>query len=133
MYRLLVHNDALHDFEAIWEDDPEAAARLAVMLQEIKGSQVLLDSLTDQGFGGPDTVGFNVSRWQEFWRRGENLWRLKVWTLAERLLSYRVIYAYTPVKRQYYVLGIVHRSFGYERDHLFTKRILAAYKDVCDV
>mgnify|MGYP002713151868 CR=1 FL=1 len=130
MFSLLVHKDALEDFEEIWQSAPEDAARIATLLQEIKSSQALLDSLTEHGFGDAAVDGFNVKRWQEHWRDGKDLWRLKVWALGRHMLDYRVIYAYIPGKQRYHVLGIVHRSFGYERNHPITQRILAAYEDL---
>ncbi|MGY0561671.1 hypothetical protein ACW7G2_13235 [Luteimonas sp. A277] len=130
MYRLFVHHDAEGDLDALWESEPEAAARIAVLLQECEGNQDLLDRLSQHRFGTEGVDELNVSRWQERWRKGDNLWRVKVWDLERRGLRYRVIYAFIPQKRHYHVLAVAPRSFNYDQRHPLCQRILRAYEEL---
>ena len=130
MFRLFVHDDADDDLEALWGADEEAAARIVVLLEELEASQDLLDRLTQHDFGSYQTADFQVSKWVEQWKKGKDLWRLKVWDLEDRKLRYRIVYAFLPNKSHYHVLGIVPRDFNYEADHPLTRRILAAYEDL---
>lgn len=129
MLRLFVHIDAEDDLERLWVRAPDAAARIAAILEELAGNQDLLDRLTQHDFGSYHTADFQVSKWSEQWKNGKNLWRLKVWDLEDQGLQYRVVYAFLPSKSQYHVLGIVPRSFNYESGNELTQRILRAYED----
>lgn len=90
--------------------------------------QDLLDRLTQHDFGAYGTAEVHVSKWQEQWRKGNDLWRLKVWDLEDKGLRYRVIYAFIPRKRHYHVLAFAPRSFNYDSSHPLTQRILGAYQ-----
>lgn len=127
---LFVHADAENDLEALWNEAPDVAARITVLLQELDGNQDLLDRLTQHDFGAYGTADFHVSKWVEQWKKGKDLWRLKVWDLEEKGLNYRIVYVFVPGKGHYHVLGIVPRGFNYEADHKLTRRILAAYQDL---
>jgi len=127
---LFVHADAEDDLEALWDKAPDAAARITVLLQELEGNQDLLDRLTQHDFGAYGVADFHVSKWVEQWKKGKDLWRLKVWDLEEKGVNYRIVYAFVPGKGHYHVLGIVPRGFNYEADHKLTRRILAAYEDL---
>lgn len=110
--------------------DQRTAARIVALLEQIKADPGLLDALTEHNFGADQRSGFHVSKWLAFWNAGYDLWRLKVWDLSGRLIPYRIVYAYEPRIRQYHVLGIVHRDFGYDRNHEITQRIFSAYQDL---
>ena len=126
-YQLFIHQDAKNDLEALWQTDPTAAARVTLVLEQLAHDQMLLDRLTQHDFGGPGGPGFHVSKWQEQWRQGKDLWRLKIWDLDDCLLPYRIVYAFTPGALRYNVLGIVPRNFNYDPNHPLSRRILAAY------
>lgn len=129
MYRLFIHGDAASDLERIWADDPVAAARITVLLEEIQGSQALLDRLTEHGFGSAPRESFNVSKWHRQWNQGRDLWRLKGWDLERIGVRYRAIYAYVPGKRHYHVLAVLPRGLvNYDDpEDPYTRRILRAY------
>lgn len=128
MLCLFIHDDAKNDLEMLWHNDPVAAARIVALLEELEGDPNLLDRLTQQDFGGNRSADFHVSKWLEHWRNGKDLWRLKIWDLESQGLRYRIVYAFIPRKRDYYVLGFVPREFNYAPDHPFTRRILKAYE-----
>lgn len=130
MYRLFVHDDAKADLEQLWASEPAAAARIAVLLQELADDQDLLDRLTQHDYGSSQTAQFHVSRWQEHWRKGKDLWRLKVWDLEDKGLRYRVVYNFVPGKRQYHILAIAPRTFNYDARHPITQRLLRALADL---
>lgn len=130
MYRLYVHRDAVGDLNRLWQTSETAAARIVVLLEELQGNQDLLDRLTQHDFGVDRSETFHVSKWFEHWNKGKDLWRLKLWDLEAAELRYRVVYAYAPGIRQYNVLAIAPRSFGYEKNHPLTRRILRAYANL---
>ncbi|MBA1146401.1 hypothetical protein H0Z60_04945 [Ectothiorhodospiraceae bacterium WFHF3C12] len=130
MYSLKVHHNARADLQALRDQFPEAATQIATLLQEIKTDQDLLDRLTDHDFGASRTADFHVNKWLQQWNRGRDLWRLKIWDLEDKELQYRIVYAYVPTYRTYYVLGVCDRSFDYDENSELTRRILAAYDDL---
>ena len=131
MFRLFVHNDAEDDLEALGESEPDAAARILVLLEELEVNQDLLDRLTQHDFG-KDRWGdeFHVSKWVEQWRKGNDIWRLKIWDLENKGLQYRIIYAFIPHKRHYHVLAIAPRNFDYDPGHPLAQRIIDAYQEL---
>lgn len=130
MFHLSVHDDAESDLEKLWDEAPEAAARIGVLLQELEGNQDLLDRLTQHDFGNYRTAEFHVSKWLNQWNKGKDLWRLKVWDLEDKGLQYRVVYAFLPSGSQYHVLGVVSRDFDYDPNHELSRRIIAAYENL---
>jgi hypothetical protein len=124
---IVLHRGAHADLEAIWDEDPDSAAKIYALLQEVKGSQALLDALTTHDFGAHATQRFHVSRWLAQQRKGRNLWRLKVWGLNQHGIRYRVVYAFDPRIHRHFILGIVNRDFDYDESDPRTRRILEAY------
>ncbi|MDP1697908.1 MAG: hypothetical protein Q8L45_09020 [Xanthomonadaceae bacterium] len=129
MFRLFVHDDAVTDLEYLWTNDPAAAARIAVLLQECEGNQDLLDRLTQHKFGADRAADIDVSMWQEQQQKRRNLWRLKIWDLENKGLRYRIVYAFIPQKHFYHVLAVAPREFNYDESHPLTQRILRAYEE----
>lgn len=128
-FSIFVHPDAESDLEGIFTDEPSTADRIVVLLDELEGSQNLLDRLSQAGYGS-QSLGFNVDCWKEqAYHKNRNLWRLKVWD-EYVLLGYRIIYAFIPLKNVYHVLGIVKRDFNYDAQHEISKRIFRAYEDL---
>ena len=130
MYFLCVHEDAAFDLERLWSVEPDAAARILVLLEELEGNQDLLSSLTEHGFGEYTDEDYSVSKWLAFWNRGRDLWRLKIWDLEDKGLYYRIIYAYVPETQHYHVLAIAPRNFNYDTSHPISRRIYKAYEDL---
>ena len=132
MYRLFIHADAESDLERLWETEPEAAARITVLLEAIEADQRQLDQLTEHGFGTDGAGAFNVSKWHRQWNLGHDLWRLKAWDLEKVRMRYRVVYAFVPGKRHYHVLAVLPRAeVNYDDPNdPITGRILRAYADL---
>ena len=110
--------------------DRFAAGKVLALLEQAKQDPKLIESLLEHDFGKDQTATYHVSKWQEFWNTGYNLWRLKIWIEPRGSLRHRIVYAYQPSTLQYHVLAVVHRNFDYERDHEITKRIIKAYKEL---
>lgn len=127
---LALHPDAAEDLRRLMATDRSAAGKVLALLQQAKRDPGILNSLLDHDFGTEHAAPYHVSKWQEFWRIGYDLWRLKIWTEPKGSLRYRIVYAYEPRSLQYHVLAVVHRDFNYERNHEITQRILKAYKDL---
>jgi hypothetical protein len=133
LYELIVGDDAALDLEKILVKHPDAGYRIAVVIQEIMGSQSLLEKLSWDRYGGKphlpegDAV-MSISKWQALYRKGFNIWRLRDFELSHLGYEYRMVYAYIPSKDLYFVLAIVERAFDYEQSHPVTQRVINAYK-----
>lgn len=132
MFSLHIHQNASQDLLALRQTEPQTAGRILALLEQIEGDQRLLDNLTVHNFGASGTEQFHVSRWQEQWRQGRDLWRLKAWNLERQGLRYRIVYAYLPGKQKYFVLAIAPREFDYDPTHPIGRRILRAYQELQD-
>ncbi len=131
MIALFVHNDAKDDLLALRETEPQAAGQILALFEQLEGDPDLLDRLTQHDYGAYGTADFHVSKWQEQWRKGRDLWRLKVWDLEEKGLRQRIVYAFIPGKQHYHVLAITpRRDFDYEERDPITQRILRAYQEL---
>jgi hypothetical protein len=136
MFKLVIEKAAVEDIKAMVAGGGNAklcAQRITVILQELKGSQKLLQELTTEKFSTPD---FDIGKYLEFWNDGIDLWRIKINdanALREqwrRALPYRVLYAYDSPCYTFRVLGVLPREFNYDPNHELTKRILRAYDDL---
>ena len=132
MYELIVGDEASQDLEDILEIMPVAGYRLAALLEEISGSQDILERLAWDHYGGkphnPEAgATMSIAKWLGPYRRGKNIWRLRDFVLSRLGHEYRIIYAFIPSKDLYYVLAIVERAFDYESAHPTTQRIFASY------
>ena len=130
MTRLLIHSDAKTDLLQLAQSEPKPAARLIVLLQEVQSDKELLDMLTAHNFGSDERELFHVSRWEEHWHEGKDIWRLKFWELEHQGIPYRVIYALRRGTGNHYVLAVAHRDFNYDPNHPTTQRILRAYEEL---
>jgi len=130
VYYLFIHDDAKADLVDIRAVDMSTAARLLVLLQELRSNQDLMDRLTQHDYGAYGTEDFHVTKWLEQWNQEKNLWRLKYWELETGKHKYRIVYAFIPSKHHYHVLGVLPRDFNYDANHELTKRILNAYEDL---
>lgn len=128
--RLPVHPDALNDLGTLAHAAPGIAARLLALLQTVRLDSQLLDLLTVHDYGANERDIFHVSRWQEFWRDGKDLWRLKFWELEHQGHKYRIVYALKRGTGDHQVLGILQRDFNYDAKHPTTRRILLAYEEL---
>ena len=130
MDSLHIHDDATADLELLWEKEPTAAARIAVLIQELEGNQDLIDRLTQQDYGFSHSADIHVTKWFEHWNKGKDIWRVKIWELDDIGLKYRIVYAFIPRMHEYHVLAVAPRDFNYEKEHPITKRILKAYESL---
>lgn len=127
---LFIHEDAAADLSKLRQTELQAAAKIVALLEELKGNPDLLDRLTQHDYGAYHTADFHVSKWEAQWRRGRDLWRLKVWVLEDQGLRYRIVYAFIPQKRHYHILAIAPREFDYDANHPISQRILRAYESL---
>lgn len=128
MLTLSFHPDGARDLASLQGFRPKVADRILATLEEIKADKSLLDALTTHGFGEAKDEKFRISKWLSQWRRGRDLWSLKIWELEDMGIRYRVIYCYMPDELAYYILAITPRdaAYGDDTDEL-TTRILQAY------
>ncbi len=126
-----MHEDAKVDLLDMLDTAPQAAGRILALLEQLEGDPDLLDRLTQHDYGAYGSADFHVSKWQKQWRKGRDLWRLKVWDLEEKGLRYRIVYAFVPGKLHYHVLAITpRRDFNYEERDPISQRIIRAYQEL---
>ena len=135
VYELIPHNDLLIDLKRILATDPQVVYRTRELIEELRSNQDLLDRLSQQNYGvWPNKpkrdAFFNVKMWAEAQKNGLNLWRLRDLSLVEKGLEYRLVYAFLPQKKQYFVLAIVEKDFDYDTDHPVSRRIFASYRSL---
>ncbi|MBK8508950.1 MAG: hypothetical protein IPL51_09965 [Candidatus Competibacteraceae bacterium] len=130
MVSLTISDDAKSDLKELLKTDGAAAGRIIALLQEIQSDADLMDRLTQHDFGACQTAEFHISKWNEQWRKGNDLWRLKIWDLEDQKLRYRIVYAFIPRRQKHVVLGVAPRSFNYDPRHELSIRILRAYQNL---
>ena len=131
VYELIPHNDLLIDLKRILAIEPRAVYRTRELIEELRTNQDLLDRLSQQNYGAwpskpKKDAFFNVKMWIEAQNKGLNLWRLRDFSLVEKGLEYRLVYAFLPQKKQYFVLALVEKDFDYDIDHPVSRRIFAS-------
>lgn len=122
-----VHHHAQGDLDLIWESEPEAAATVLAVLEQLEADPKMIDKLTTHGDNSLGATLINVKQWQGM-RRKADLWRFRA--LDTPATSYRVIYGYQWQTQQLCVLAIVHKEkFNYDdlNSHL-ALRILADWR-----
>lgn len=126
MYKLAIHESAAADLTDLAgaAETQVVAAKVFELARELRANPQLLANLLQHGYS---TQEIDVSKFQMFWRRGKDLWRLKLWELEDAGLKYRVIYAYDARSYRFHFLAVVHRDFDYDEQHPTTQRILRDY------
>ena len=129
MYKLAIHQSAGGDLEALAQlpETAQVAAKVFELARELRANPSLLVNLLDHGYR---TNEIDVSRFQAHWRRGKDLWRLKLWDLEDAGLRYRIIYAYDVRSYCFHLLAVAPREFDYDDQHPLTQRILRDYGDL---
>ncbi|MDR1164141.1 MAG: hypothetical protein LBM17_09990 [Candidatus Accumulibacter sp.] len=124
VYSLSIHEDAERDLDALWEEDEESVAIIEMFLEEVEGSQELLERFTDNSYADHlHDPGFDIKRWRVMWK-DYPLWRLRLFNVPMGAALRRIVYTFHPKERRYYVLGIVPRDFDYDPSHPLSKRIV---------
>jgi hypothetical protein len=127
IYELRVHVDAELDLDELWECDPDGAADVEVVLEELAADQELLAAMhIHQRLEGR----LHFSRLLRFHIWGRNLWRAKIWELEDEaaVLPYRLIYG--CVGQICYVLAVMHRDRGYDQDLQLVERVRKACREL---
>lgn len=122
--------DAQSDLEDLRRCNAKDFNLIVVLLREIKQDKTLLSKLTDDGLWDAPSASFDVTQFQHFFKKGYDIWRLKIVTINHRSIPYRIIYAYDRVKFDFHVLAIMPRSVNYESDSSFTQRLRDAYNRI---
>lgn len=125
--KLTIVDEALDDLDDIALQAEDDKYFILALLEDIENDSQAASRLLDQGAWpiGPDRV--DVMPFRFFFRKGYDIWRMKVYELGEDLLPYRLIYAYDYRHREIYILAVMHRRVDYENDPEFTARIRASY------
>lgn len=126
LYKLAIHQSASDDLAGLAADvsTQQVAAKVFELFRELRANPSLLANLLDHGYC---TSYIDISKFQQFWRQGQDLWRLKLWELEDAGLPYRIIYAYDSQSYRFHILAVVHRNFNYDDTHPTTQRILRDY------
>jgi hypothetical protein len=127
MYELKLHQDAVADLDDLWERDPDGAADVEVLIEELRDDQGLLAAMR---INQREEGRLQFSRLHKYHIWGKNLWRVKVWELedVQGVFPYRLIYGF--VGDVHYVLAVMHRDRGYDKDRQLVERIRRACREV---
>lgn len=119
--------NAKKDFDEWKAADKQAAADIMALLMQMRADPLLQDRLLDRK---SEDNGLSISRWEEQFRKGNDLYKIKSITPeGYSNAKWRILYAYFPpsaavIDPEVYVMAIVHRDkFNYEADHEITARI----------
>ena len=124
---VLFEDAAQDDLDALWLSDEDGAALIFALIEEFQDNSDLSSVLRQHGHRDIGDPAFEVSRFQELWHQGFNLYRLKYWDEDGANAPYRIIYADNPHTDQIHILGIVHRGINYDTTHPIFCRIVANY------
>lgn len=124
----IVETGAERDLDALWDQDEDAAATIIVLLEELENGAPEVERLFRRGFRRTEDPAFDVDHFEEFWRQGLNLLRLKIWDEGGALVPYRILYAYDPRYESYHALAIIDRNFAYDSNHPTVQRVIADYE-----
>jgi mRNA-degrading endonuclease RelE of RelBE toxin-antitoxin system len=127
MIRIVITPAARDDLDNLWDQDEDSAAEIETALDEISNDQRLLQRLTQKKFRTIQAPTFDVDAFEELWKRGINLYRLKFWDWEGSLVPYRVLYAYHAAKDTYFVLAVVPRNIAYDTKHPIVTRVRTDY------
>jgi len=112
--RLEIHAHAGDDLEKVWRTDPECAAEILVVLEQLKADPKFIDILTTRGNVDFGETRLNIKVWEKV-KKYTNLWRFRI--LDNVATSYRIVYGYDYRYRLVWVLAIVHKKeedFSYD-------------------
>lgn len=135
MLKLIIQKPAADDITEMIKAGGNAkvcGARILAFLQELKGRPDWLQQLLIRKFQNDE---FNVDKYVEFWDAGLDMWRLALFEYdfsnqKKWQMPYRILYAYDQPCLAFRVLGVVPRSFNYESDHEFTRRLRRTYDEL---
>lgn len=130
MFTLSLTDEAREDLDKLWDrGEGKEAARIEAFLEQAESDRKIQDSLLDHEY---DNGVYSVKRWQAFWKKGHDIWRVRILDSPVVSRKYRVIYAYDPNCRRFYVLGVLNRDFNYERTDPRTERIFRTYQNLIE-
>jgi hypothetical protein len=128
VFRLSIHEDAVADLQAIWAaGDARSFGVIRMFLQLAKSDQQILESLASDFFGFDGVSNFNVRKWIAQQNRGRNLWRVRLCDIKGLDVPHRILHAFNPANRTYYVLAIMDRGINYDESSTRIRRLLAVY------
>lgn len=132
--------NAESDLETLAADDPQVAAEILFILQEMASNPELRDRLLEKKWRENE---YDIEQWWKAKKLGREIFRLKVWLPPERLdgkddpiykrlSNYRILYALVPASQHVrvpysIVLACVHRKhfdYGDNLDNVIAQRIL---------
>lgn len=123
-------DSALEDLEVIWENDPDSAAVIESVLEEMEDYPELAEDLIKNHYRHYDDPSYEIRRFESLYHEGFNLYRMKCWDYEGSAVGYRVIYAYHPHPEDVsFILAVAdRRGFDYEKDHPVVQRIIKDYR-----
>ncbi|MFM2465127.1 hypothetical protein P0D87_15905 [Paraburkholderia sp. RL17-368-BIF-A] len=127
MSQLIVEPNAESDLDELFETDPDAAAIIDVLLDEIYGDEELIQLLCANRTARLEDPAFNNERFIELWDAGYTIYRLKIWDMDGGLLDQRVLHAYDGRSACTHILGILHRDYAYDTAHEKVRRCVEDY------
>lgn len=128
-YTTHLHPDFEADLRALALEDPDAAARMFAVLEEVLSDPESLDRLSEHRY---QNDAIDVEQWGRQQRQRRNLWRVKLLELWYGMgVRRRIIYAFAPQRGHYEFLALTDKDFDYDDpSNALTQRIVRAYNDL---
>lgn len=130
MPELIVEPHAEADLDELFESDPDTAAIIDVLLDEIFGNEELIQLLCTDRANRREDPAFDNERFIELWNDGYTIYRLKIWDMDGALINHRALHAYDGRSDCTHILGILHRDYAYDTAHEKVRRCVGDYESI---
>ncbi|TPQ24918.1 hypothetical protein C2U68_17220 [Methylomonas koyamae] len=106
-----LHNDASQDIRSLLKENKAHALKLVAFINQLKADPSLQAHLLDHGFGADRNGTISISKWITM-RKTANIpaWRMRAWSLEKQGLNYRIIYVYSWLDKNYYIMAVIKRE-----------------------
>ncbi|WP_342658844.1 hypothetical protein NPJ82_07270 [Sphingomonas sp. NY01] len=121
-FRLLVHADVDRDIEDLEDHDPDQAAAVIQLIEELEEDRQLCEKLVDVSYDD-----HQIQSVTEFWavqNKGYNVYRVRLWEVDD----WRVLTAVDHRQNLIGILYIMKRDENY--DATVQDRVIKAYEDL---
>lgn len=136
------HENAEEDIKKYLEKDLQGITDLLAVLEELEANPDCRDVLLEKDLDFEASSGYTLNAkpfailWKVVQGKSRDIWRLKSWDPADKLLKYRILYAYfrpryAGASPKFVVLAVIHRDeYNYQIDHPITVRVKNDYDDL---
>ena len=114
MADLILMPDVEAELEVLYSTEPDSAALFDVLFDELVYHKEVLDVLCKPAYHHLFDPPFEIKLFQEMWRRGYNIFTMRVFDEHGSLLPRRVLIGYHAQIDVYYPLAFPNREVAYD-------------------